>query len=272
MSTDLINVVVTRDQQGLREVAAALDLGRFRIHPCGTITVRSVPHSPELAAVLGEVDTYDFVIFTSQHAVMETAKHLHHLDISRERLGQACVCAVGPATGQALEAYGVVPRVMPSKYTAVALAELFPVMRCHAPKVLFLGGNWASEVIARELTRKGYQVTSAVVYETSLRDNLDSDAELLISTGQADCIAFTSPSSVTALNALVEGSAIDHRLRRNTAIASIGPTTSAACAKAGLMVAIQPEDYTLPGLAKAIGAHFAGQLAPGQHLSGRVEA
>lgn len=255
MRTDLVNVVITRDEYGLEEALNGLASDRFKVSPCATISARSVPLSAALAGTLRAIDSFDFVVFTSQHAVTETVAHLQRLDLNLERLNRTCVCAVGPMTGQLLASHGAPPRVMPSQYTAKALAELFPVMRCHSPRVLFFCGNWASDVIPSELTRKGYQVTSVVIYETSLRETLAADAQRLITNGEADCIAFTSPSSVRALMSLL-GSADGARRQRAPTIASIGPTTSAACTQAGLKVSIQPDNYTLRGLADAIARHF----------------
>lgn len=255
MRTDLVNVVITRDEYGLEDALNGLNSDRFKVCPCATISARPVPLSAALASTLRKIDTFDFVVFTSQHAVTETVAHLRRLDRHLAQLEHASVCAVGPVTAQLLARHGAPPKVMPSQYTAIALAELFPVMHRHSPRVLFLRGNWASDVIPRELHRKGYQVTSVVIYETSLRETFAVDAQRLITNGNADCIAFTSPSSVRALQSLL-GSAEGAGRSRVPAIASIGPTTSAACAQAGLKVEIQPTNYTLRGLADAIARHF----------------
>jgi uroporphyrinogen-III synthase len=70
-----------------------------------------------------------------------------------------------------------------------------------------------------------------------------------------DVVTFTSSSTVRSFCALF-GAAELPRLMAGVTVACIGPITRATAQGRGLEPRIVPEDYTIPGLARAIVAHF----------------
>ena len=73
--------------------------------------------------------------------------------------------------------------------------------------------------------------------------------------GKADAITFTSGSTVKNFVALLpQGEAAE--LLQGTAVACIGPVTSAAAREGGLKVDIEPHTYTIPALTGALEKHF----------------
>src|SRR5690606_27637874 len=146
---------------------------------------------------------------------------------------------------------GVVANMMPQEYTAQSLADLFPRARSRGIKVLLTQGNRSPGLLERELGRKGYEVTSSVVYTTELRNSLDKRVEQMIYSKEADCIAFTSPSSVRALVSII-GPEIIKSLLEHVTISAIGPSTNKACNDAGLKVEILPTKYTMQGMVREI--------------------
>jgi uroporphyrinogen-III synthase len=68
-----------------------------------------------------------------------------------------------------------------------------------------------------------------------------------------DAVAFASPSAVRSV---VAGLGERARLLRGTALAAIGPTTSAALAEAGFPCAVRPDTASAPALADAIARHL----------------
>lgn len=255
-----INVLFTRPLAGLRGALPMLPSNRFQVIPCPTIEIRSVSQTPSLDRIFAGIADFDFIVFTSQIAVLETLQYLRHIGVDPAQFYRISVCAVGPVVSQQLNKFGLTTNVMPNKYTAQALADLFPVMRTHAPKVLLPRGNKSSKVLEDSLTRKGYAVESPVLYTTETCTSLDGNAEKLIRHGQVDCIAFTSPSSVSALRSILGPETFNHVLKDVT-VAAIGPVTSKACADAGLTTKIQPADYTLQTMARAIANHFGYSIS-----------
>jgi uroporphyrinogen III methyltransferase/synthase len=70
-----------------------------------------------------------------------------------------------------------------------------------------------------------------------------------------DVVTFTSSSAVRSLVAAVGAEALS-----DSAIACIGPITSATARERGLRVDIEAEEYTLPGLIAALEAYAAARV------------
>ena len=74
--------------------------------------------------------------------------------------------------------------------------------------------------------------------------------------GSADCIAFTSSSTVRNLARLFDTQDLSEALA-GVVIACIGDITATTATDYGLHVKIQPEQFTIPSLARAIAAYFS---------------
>jgi uroporphyrinogen III methyltransferase/synthase len=77
----------------------------------------------------------------------------------------------------------------------------------------------------------------------------------LFEKGNVDCITFTSPSTFSNFIALLRGNPVK-RLLKGIAVAAIGPVTEQEIVKHGIKVSITASPHTVPGLAKAIIAHY----------------
>src|SRR5207302_351684 len=74
-----------------------------------------------LRAALTDPDAYDWIVFTSQNTVHVVCDRLVEWGLAARDLARMAVAAIGPATAQALERYGVTPDVVPPKYVAEAV-------------------------------------------------------------------------------------------------------------------------------------------------------
>ena len=70
-----------------------------------------------------------------------------------------------------------------------------------------------------------------------------------------DVVTFTSSSTVRSFCSLFGAEELS-RLLHGVTVACIGPITRATAEDRGLTTQIMPEDYTIPGLARAIVSHF----------------
>ena len=93
-------------------------------------------------------------------------------------------------------------------------------------------------------------------YRTIVPENLDRGRLSAMLAGSADCIAFTSSSTVKNLALLFDTNDLGEVLRGLT-IACIGDITAATAAEYGLKVDIQPKEFTVAALAEAIAVHYA---------------
>jgi len=78
----------------------------------------------------------------------------------------------------------------------------------------------------------------------------------LLAKGEVDVVTFTSSSTISHFVALLKREELE-RLLDGVIIACIGPITSETAKRWGMEVQIEPREYTIPGLAKAIADYFS---------------
>lgn len=256
MSNLKLNVLVSRPLEKLEGIPNLLPQNRFNIWECPLIDIHPVEKNKSYNEIFSHIDQYDYLIFTSQYSVVETFEYLNFIKVDPNQYRSLRICAVGPMVSQQLTKFGVAAHMIPQRYTAQSLANLFPPAPSRHLKVLFPKGNKSAGVLEGELSRKGYEVTAPVVYVTELRNSLDRNAEKLIYSKEVDCIAFTSPSSVLALASIL-GPKMVKDLLNDVAIAAIGPSSFSACKEAGLKVEILPTEYTVQGMIRAVARFYS---------------
>ena len=116
----------------------------------------------------------------------------------------------------------------------------------------------ARDYLPKALQEAGARVDIVPAYRTSLPSDLDRGRVAAMLSGDADCIAFTSASTVRNLAQLFDTHDLSEALA-GVAVACIGDITTAAATEFGLVVEIQPEKSTTPALARAIAAYFASK-------------
>ena len=180
------------------------------------------------------LSTYDWVAFTSVNAVERVFAGVR----DARAFGTARVAAIGPGTGAALEARGVVADLLPGSAVAEALVEAFPA---GAGRVLLPQAAAARPVLADGLRAKGWKVEVVEAYRTVPTRPSD---EAMVAAAKADAVAFTSSSTVTSWLAL--GSPLP------PVVACIGPVTAGTAAEHGVPVTVVATEHTVDGLVDAL--------------------
>jgi uroporphyrinogen III methyltransferase/synthase len=98
-------------------------------------------------------------------------------------------------------------------------------------------------------------VDVVTAYRTIVPTNVDRGKLAAMLTGSADCIAFTSSSTVRNLALLFDTHDLSQTLQA-LSIACIGDITAATAAEYGLKVDIIPNEFTVPALAAAIAEYY----------------
>ena len=199
---------------------------------------------------LGQVEKYDWIVFTSVNGVRFFFKRLYFLGRDIRDLKGIKLCAIGPKTGEALEAKGLTVEYMPREYRAEALAEAMASSLKQGERVLLPRSDIARKILPEMLDSMGAKVDDVEAYRASPRGgNLLLLRELLEKKG-LDIITFTSSS--TAHNFVKILGEEGKPFLKGIMLASIGPITSAAIREEGLTVDIEAEHYTVEGLIEAI--------------------
>ena len=121
--------------------------------------------------------------------------------------------------------------------------------------VLIPRASVARDYLPRALEHSGARVDVVPAYRTALPANLDRGRIAATLSGGADCIAFTSSSTVKNLAKLFDTSDLRESLA-GVVIACIGDITATTAAEYGLTVEIQPREFTIPALARSIADYF----------------
>jgi uroporphyrinogen-III synthase len=216
------------------------------------IAFRPIEKNQRLHDALMALDTYDWLIFTS-NVTVET-----FFSFFKEE-GQGCtlpkIAVIGKRTAEVLKEMGFSPEFVPSAYVAETFVEEFSPFIDRDSRVLLPKGNLAREYIARSLHEFGAQVDEVVIYETYLPDSSRDMLADMLANHQLDILTFTSPSTVDHLMDVVKKYRLDEQLR-SCLISCIGPVTEKKLRAYGLTVHASPKEYTVKEMIRSTIAYL----------------
>lgn len=254
-------VVVTRAQAQADEFVTELEQYGARVVVCPTIEISALESYERLDEAIEHLYGYDWLIFTSVNGVDYFFRRLHASGHETSELDELKVCAIGEATAEKLRDLHVHVDVIPEEFKAegvFAALERFVGGRdgLNNLNVLIPRASVARDYLPKALLEAGARVDIVPAYRTSLPADLDRGRVAAMLSGDADCIAFTSSSTVKNLGKLFDTEDLSEALA-GVVIACIGDITGATAVDFGLRVEIQPEEFTIPALARAIADYFA---------------
>ena len=190
-----------------------------------------------LAAAVDRLDSYDWVIVTSPNG----ARRLLAACRDARAFGPAKVAAIGPGTAEALAEGNVAADLVPDRFVAEGLLEVFPA---GPGRVLIPRAAEARDVLPEGLRERGWDVDVVEAYRTV--QGRPSDDDLARAT-TADIVTFTSSSTVQNFLAVCD--------TVPPTVACIGPITATTAREHGLDVDVEAEVHTIDGLLDALVAH-----------------
>ncbi len=255
-------IAVTRPAVPGDEFVAGLERLGAEVLVTPLIRIDDPPDPVALREAVRAAESYDWIVFTSANAVDRFVAARLESGLSPWPAGATRVCAVGPATGAAIERVGGRVDGTPAEYVgegvATAITASGPVQ---GKKVLFPRAAGARPVVATSLRRAGADVDDVVAYRTVSEAAGVAELRGRLGLGEVDVVTFTSSSAVRSFAAQV-GADVGRAL-----VACIGPITAATAREAGLAVAIEAGEYTTGGLVAAIVNHLAGTPSEESEIS-----
>ena len=253
-------VVITRARAQADEFTSELEKYGADVVVCPTIEITDPESFERLDEALAHLYGYDWLIFTSVNGVDYFLSRFQARGHELSELDELKVCAIGEATAEKLVEAQVHVDVVPREFKAEGI---------FAALEQFLGGpdalsglNFlipraavARDYLPKALADAGARVDVVPAYRTVLPDNIDRGRIAAMLSGSADCIAFTSSSTVRNLAQLFDTHDLSKALNR-VVVACIGDITAGTAAEHGLETKIQPEQFTIPSLARAIAEYF----------------
>jgi uroporphyrinogen III methyltransferase/synthase len=244
-------IVVTRARAQAGELSRRLSALGAEVIEFPTIEIRPPRDFGPLDEAIRELESFDWLIFTSVNGVdafCERLKH-HGLDL-RSIPKEAKIAAIGPATSRRIEERGLRVDVVPEEYRAEALLEEVGGSSLSGRRVLIPRAKVAREVLPERLREAGAEVVVPPAYEAVPAAGGSERLVELLEKGAVDCVTFTASSTVENFVRAVGGSA--GRLLENTRVACIGPVTAGTARRHGMRVDAEAGEYTIPGLVDAV--------------------
>ncbi|MFW6127193.1 MAG: uroporphyrinogen-III C-methyltransferase [Thermodesulfobacteriota bacterium] len=247
--------VVTRTREQASALVDLLSAAGARCLEIPTLEIGPPDDYSPWDAALENLAEYSWLIFTSANGVAAFFERLFDKGLDVRTLGKAQLAAIGPATAQALRAWGLVADVVPARFVAEDLAAALVPRLAPGSRVLLARAQAAREVLPEILAQAGIQVDVVPVYQARPPAAIPEEARPFIESGRIDLLTFASSATVHNFAALV-GRDKFLELAQTAVVAAIGPITAATLQEYGLTPQIQPKDYTIPALATAIDEFF----------------
>jgi uroporphyrinogen-III synthase len=253
-------IVVTRAPEQAQSLVHELERLGGEVILLPVVAFEAPEDSGPLDRALGELPSFDWVLFTSQNAVRFFSRRVEHLGVGKPAQH---IAALGPATAEVAKQQGFSVDYVATHHTAHGLAsELQASVK--GSRVLLPHSDRADDQIAKALREVGAEVADVVAYRTVAPGALDQAVLDRIRGGEVDVTIFASPSAFHNLAGFLGVSTLV-KLAESVQFAAIGPTTARAMRESGVRVHIEAEEASAAGLADAIAKHYQDWPAPSRH-------
>ncbi len=222
-----MRVVVTRAAHQSAGLTAAFEAAGATVEHLPLLEVIPPADPRPLERAATELALYDWLVFTSSNAV----------DAFLPLTGGALpprlrVAVVGPATAEALRAYGLEPHLTATRAEAEGLlADLAPLVD-RSRRVLLPQAADAQPTLSEGLSRAGAEAVAVVAYDKGMPPEAHEQAARLFAEAPIGWVTFTSPRIVRHFVELF-GEGWERR-RPELRAASIGPVTTAELRRQGV--------------------------------------
>lgn len=261
-----ILVARTREQAG-RLSMALRELGA-EVLERPAIEIRPIEPNPGLGAALANLPGYGYLILTSPNGAKVFMGALFGHGLDSRGLHGLRIAAIGPGTAEVLAGYGLKVDLMPVRFVAEGLVELFgslPPGRC-----LLARAREARDVLITGLRGLGFDLDLVPLYETLTADwsgfeklsfidyNNGHSVEKIDPKGSipVDLVTLTSASVASGLARHVP---VGDRARVRAV--SIGPITTQAARDLGFTVVSEASEATVGALVEATLGYLAAKKA-----------
>lgn len=143
------------------------------------IEIKPVADTSRLREAADEVDTYDYLLYTSRHAVTYFPPRCQH----------PVIVSIGPVTTEALRLAGAETIKQVEKDDSYGVIDWFAEQP--RGRVLIPRSNLALSIIPEGLRNLGFDVTTVTAYENRMPENA-----MKVDLNQVDTIVFSSPSTI----------------------------------------------------------------------------
>jgi uroporphyrinogen III methyltransferase/synthase len=174
--------------------------------------------------------------------------------------GMPKICAIGPATAEALGGFGHRADLVPEQYIAEGVVKALGtyyggIQRLAGRSILLPRAQEARELIPEALAAAGARVDVVPCYRT-VRGEIDPNAVQRLRERSPDLLVFTSSSTIRNLINIL-GPERGRSVLQESTVAVLGPVVGNTAQSFGKRPEIVPSENTVPALLKAIREYYS---------------
>ncbi|MBE6493565.1 MAG: uroporphyrinogen-III synthase [Methanosphaera stadtmanae] len=210
-----------------------------------------IVESDELKLMINNIDTYDWIIFTSPAGVKS------FFNLYGNNIIPCKIAVIGTKSEEELLKYNNKADLIPDNFTAEGLLESFKSVDIKNKKIALPRTLSARTTLPEGLEEYGAKVDIAEAYTSGTPKDKTNMLKLIdmILNNEIDIITFTSPLTVKNLVKLVEHEDIFNKflynLQNNIIVGSIGPITGKVLNNYKIN-AIEPQKYTVKDMIETL--------------------
>ena len=250
------SIVVTRSREQASVLVHKLEELGANVIEMPTIKIIPADHPEPIYESIEKIESYDWIIFTSVNGVDHFFNYLYEKKIDSRSFYKSKICAIGPATADELQNYGIIPDLIPKKFISTEITkELGENGEVKGKRYLLPRADIAPEALKTDLMEAGAELVDDITVYKTVSEDLDESIDIakLFSTNSIDLVTFTSSSTAKNFAKIIQ----NHDLSKG-AIASvaIGPITAETAQDEGFDVKMTADIYTIDGLVEIILKYF----------------
>lgn len=249
-------ILVTRARSQALSLAQRIESLGGEVVEFPTIEIRSPESYGPLDRAINQIESYDWLIFTSVNGVEQFLNRFEKLGKNIANLAGIEVGAIGPETARRLTAAQIEPTFVPKQYQAEGILEGLISETVLGKRILIPRAAKARDILPETLRRWGARVDVVEAYQTVLPQVDVSALCRLLREGTIDMITFTSSSTATNFAVMLRDQDLPRLLSR-AVVACIGPITRKTVEDLGMRPEIVSEEFTIPGLVRAMVDYFS---------------
>lgn len=189
-------VLVTRPRDLISTMSMKLRQKGAEVLELPAIETRPCEDQSRLRRALGELDEYDWVVFTSPTGVKVFFAQMREAGCDIRRLGRAKIAAIGSGTKKALEERGLFVDLMPEIYDGEALGNALSRQVQAGERVLIPRASRGNQSLIESLETAGAKVDDVPTYDTHYAKSKIIQEVDEFENGRIQCAVFTSASTV----------------------------------------------------------------------------
>jgi uroporphyrinogen-III synthase len=243
-------ILVTQASQQAKRFTNLLKQKGARVLSCPTVDM--IPcEAPQTLFCLKQLETYDWLVFVSQNAVIFFFQLLSKHGISKARLKRLRIAALGKTTREVLKQNKLRVHLVPPVDADRSLLDLFKG-KVDGKTILVLKSFDAQPPFLDIFRSKGALVDALNLYKSVLPAGNSEILLRYLSQEKIDAVTFTSPSTVHNFIKMLNA---DRNLLKHLEmlpIATLGDVTARAVEEMGLQVRVKPSEFTIPAFVNTL--------------------